>query len=1013
MHRNLPALAAVIALATLSSSCRRDATHQGGCLTGEEGCSLPTPCAQLEFACPSADALEVRRIGEGEPRPTTGWGALAAKDDVVLSNGKVRFAVAAIGHQMHLAPNGGTIIDLQTVGAQNDVINEIYTAAGLLPEDAVRYTNLKIIDERPNRVAVQVDGALDGRPGVRIHTLYELRPCEPGVRVRSELINETPDTHMLFLEDAYFWGNHTGPWPFSPTPGGGFVHPPVKLTALNAAYRSFPYFAATLQGATPDGSPNAVYATVACNEKMMEGFHSIAVSAGGGPRQVIAPRDYTVFERFIAAVPGNDVADGVDLALALRQQLHDEAFITLTGQIDAPVGTVGDARVASVLISEGQAGQPAEERTPLTQVLPDSSGRFSARVPAGKAYLLEVLSHGRVVVERELPSTSADTDTGVYTLPGTTPVTLSVTNNGGAATYAEIFILPADAEAEEASSGDFHGAWEECAPYLGSEGAPNPACNRVLVRPGTPITLDIPFGRYHLYAFKGPFWSIDFQPLTLDSTAPVALALDIRNLGVEPPGTLSADMHIHGAASHDSYMPDEERAVSFAAADIDVAIATDHDVVYDYRPTLERLGLDTTIATVIGVETTNWIPWFRIPGYQYPLTLGHTNYWPLRYDPALPRNGAPSDEYKEPGAVYDEVVERGLFTASNHMVQLNHPLSDAELGRDLGFAKALFFDATRDLPAVDDGTGNGVFIRKPNGPGKHSNDDYQAQEVMNGTVSGKLLPYREFWFYLLNQGKLRVGTANSDSHHLGDSTIGMPRTLVFDPFNPPLFTDMRSFEIESFNEALRGGTVVGTNGPVIVASVDSAPDGDDVLFSMSPVIPAADARIHLRVTAAPWVAVEEVRVVVNGKVARTISGTDLVHPADPLGNTQLQRFSGDLLLSELLAGVTGDAWIVVEAGRKLMLWGDLGGGLNNALDGLPDTTDNNGDGRVDAADVAEGQKVGPIKHPPVPTLESDPEFHFARITGGGFPYAFTNPFILDMNGNGRFDAPGITGGRAQ
>ncbi|HZN95622.1 MAG TPA: hypothetical protein VFB81_23075, partial [Myxococcales bacterium] len=79
-------------------------------------------------------------------------------------------------------------------------------------------------------------------------------------------------------------------------------------------------------------------------------------------------------------------------------------------------------------------------------------------------------------------------------------------------------------------------------------------------------------------------------------------------------------------------------------------------------------------------------------------------------------------------------------------------------------------------------------------------------------------------------------------------------------------------------------------------------------------------------------------------------------------------------------------------------------------DGIPDTTDNNGDGVVDLADVAPGNPVGPIRGPPPPSDRNDFAYHYSAITGGR-PQAFTNPFFLDRNGNGVFDAPTVTGGR--
>ena len=40
-----------------------------------------------------------------------------------------------------------------------------------------------------------------------------------------------------------------------------------------------------------------------------------------------------------------------------------------------------------------------------------------------------------------------------------------------------------------------------------------------------------------------------------------------------------------------------------------------------------------------------------------------------------------------------------------------------------------------------------------------------------------------------------------------------------------------------------------------------------------------------------------------------------------------------------------------------------------------------------------------------PTSEADPLYHFSQVVTAGYPMAFTNPFLLDRNNNGRFDAP--------
>ena len=66
---------------------------------------------------------------------------------------------------------------------------------------------------------------------------------------------------------------------------------------------------------------------------------------------------------------------------------------------------------------------------------------------------------------------------------------------------------------------------------------------------------------------------------------------------------------------------------------------------------------------------------------------------------------------------------------------------------------------------------------------------------------------------------------------------------------------------------------------------------------------------------------------------------------DPLAAIEVLRLDRAIPLSDLLPAGTRDAWIVVEAGDPLPATADLD------CDGVPDTTDNNGDGDLDWRDV--------------------------------------------------------------
>ncbi|HLL54970.1 MAG TPA: CehA/McbA family metallohydrolase [Myxococcaceae bacterium] len=986
------ALAAVLAASVLLlQACQKDKTHSGGCLSGAADCKVSSPCTDVSFTCASGGNLDARVLTATDT-PPGGSNALAARGDILLQNDKVTVVLAGIGNGNFLDPNGGSLLDLSTNGDNNDGLNQILQVTGVLPGDSVRYTSHQLIKEA-NRVGVQFKGELLGHPEIPVHTLYELRPCDQGVRVRSEIVNRSPDQQFWTLTDGFYWSKRE-PIPFTPEPGAGFEHPSFGLTTINNAFKLFPYMAASMHA-----EPYSSYATVGCNVKQLEGFNSETISAAGMPRQVVGPRDFLVFERFIAVAKSGDTQGAARIALDVRKQAFGESFVTLTGTVQrAGALRLDNERETSILVSTGKLADEAARRTPWAQVVPNADGSFSAVVPSGQDYVVEVHAFGHKQAERELSRVSADTTLEPFVLPSTAMVRATVLDGlNGQPMNAQLLLVPADDTTRNATSGSFHGQFGTCAPWLGPPPGSSPACNRVLTHDTGPVAFEVPMGTFHIYASRGPFWTIERKTVNLTPTNHT-LTFTLRKLPLQPNGTLNADLHVHGAASFDSSIPDVDRVRSFSAGDVDVIAATDHDVVYDYSLVVRSLGLQDRITTINGLETTGHIPYLYIPKYSFPLVVGHYNFWPLKYDPTAPRNGSPNDEFKEPGEIFDAMEDR--WSSDVPLIELNHPWADAEFGRDLGFPRAIYMDLRKNLPAEDDGSNMGVYVRAR---GTAKNNSHHAQEVMNGTDNTQYLQYRAFWFYVLNQGQLKTGTANSDSHSLVDNVLGLPRNVVYtDTLSGP------SFDVARFNTSLRNGQSLGTNGPVIEATIDTTTGPES--YGLTLRRPAAGAKLKLKVSAAPWVPVQEVRIVVNGVVVKTFD-TSATTPADPFGTAGLLRLDTEVALSELATGGGKDAWLVIEAGRKLPVVGDLGGGLDNGPDGMPDTTDNNGDGKVDAADVAQGRRFGPLVHPAVPTSPADPQFHFSHVVVGGYPSSFTNPFVLDLNGNGTFDAPGVpTGG---
>jgi hypothetical protein len=954
-----PAALGALFTALAGSGC----SSAEGCRGGDDGACLPaSACQGLAVAC---DGDSVRSYRVGGSYAATGPRSGAARGDWVLENGQVRAVFDALDAPHGLAPSGGSLIDLEPAdGSAPDALNEIYQAVGILPDDAVLQRSVEVrSEEGPSSVSLVYRGTLDGRPDFDVVTRYELRACEQGLRVRTEIHRDGRDPLTVFPADALFWGDR-GLLPFVPGRGLGFRQPELDLEFLSEALVDVPF----LTAAAP-GTSCAAYAIVPCGSALSTSFHSATLSAIGAPTTILMPGDGIAFERFIGVARGPGHGAAISLARALRSALHGEAAIPLSGRLVDELGrgvSGAEERAALLIYEAASAADPDDvaERTVVAEAAPDDDGNFDVLVPSGASYRVEVLLFGRPLAQHfEVSADAAEAVLGELVVPASASLSVAVRDHEGAPLVSELVLLPVDSEAAELYAGSIFGEFAEphCTPYLGPPHGASPACNRALVDPSGTVSFALPPGDYWVYATHGPFWSLARQRATLEPGASLELEFELAPLQLLPDGALSADLHVHGAASFDSTLPDRDRALSFVASDVAVIAATDHDVVSDYGAALEALDLADSVHVMPGVETTGQILFYAAPDEDIPRVIGHFNFWPLRFDPSQPRRGAPDDELVEPAALFERVAP--LFDGPG-VRQLNHPFAESKLGRDEGYFTAVGWDPRQRLPGAPDGSPAGELVRRASGGGR--NIDYDVQEVMNGASVALFLAYRAAWFSLLNQGELRAGTANSDSHTLAVELLGYPRTVVFDQGS---FAD---FDRARFNAAVREGRSFGTNGPVLDVCVGGA-SAECRGPSLEAFTPALGARLRLAVAAAPWVPVEELRIYVNGALARVIPVD--VRVEDAFAELPLS-FLTDLALEEL-AAESGDYWLVVEAGASLPAFGV-------GEEGLPVLTQPSGDERLP---------------------ESHAAFHLQAVAPKTLPLAFTNPFFVDVNGDG-WTAPG-------
>ncbi|MEA2700246.1 MAG: hypothetical protein QOI66_4517 [Myxococcales bacterium] len=970
-----------VAAGMVTVGCRRE-----GCLGGDDGaCLPPSACQALAYSCSNGgESLRAERFADRESvLRSVGAKAQAAVGDFLLQNDRVRVVLDAPDHPQGLAPSGGSIIDMGAIGADmssGDQVNGFYQAAGVLPRDAVHYYSAALIDQRSpapggqSFVAVIFRGHLEGDSRVTVVTRYELRPCEPGVRVRSDLYNGAPDPNTLFLADGLFWGDNTM-LPFVPIRGHGFRLPDLDLLKLWEAWRQWPFVAARAQAA-----PDVSYAVVPCNHAEGAGFNQTTLSAAGVPLHPTLSGDGINYERFVIAAGGQGLAPAVGEALRARAWLgHDTPPVTVTGRVLASGAPIAgkEGRAGSLLFYEPAPGPDPDlesGRIPWTEAIPDADGRFTVMLPRQRSYRIQPFAFGR-------PSGPAasiavgddDLDAGDLSLAPAARLVVRVEGDAGArARFAEVVLIPVDRPPTAPDAlPSLYGVFPGCLPMLGPPHGGSPACNRALVVDGQADLL-VPPGHYFVYATRGPFATLDRTEITLAAGDQSSLTLTSRKIvGLVPDGVVSGDFHVHGSGSYDSQIPDQDRVISFLTADVNVIVASDHDVVSTYADTLVQLGMPEGLTVIPGVETTPNILWFTVPGESFPKTVGHFNFWPLIYAPQTPRNGAPWDELREPGAMMD-AMETLYSKPTAAIRQLNHPASQTKLGRDQGFLHMIQYDPrTPVVPGASFAAD--VLLRRP--AGGRRNIDWDVQEVMTGASRRDWLRYRTLWFALLSQGFLRAGAANSDSHSLSLERVGYPRNLIFGGHDPAML------DLDAFDADVRAGHMVGSNGPMLEVTIDDAV-GQAHGPGLDALVPGASSQLTIDVGAAPWIPVTQVRIFVNGRQVKSIdvsgSFTGLDHFGAVVGRSRVV-----VRLADVLTGVSGDAWIVVEAG------------LNQDLP--PDNEDGEADGLPDLPDVDV-----PVR----PRSVSDPRFDMEAIAPGVWPTAFTNPFLLNLDG-GAWTAPGL------
>ncbi|MCA9578603.1 MAG: PHP domain-containing protein [Myxococcales bacterium] len=889
------------------------------------------------------------------PDGVVGVGGLRLQNDMVVAG------FSALEQHGTAGANGGNLLDFHVIGGDDHLV-EHWLVAG--PDSGLRAFNesMTVITEEDERVVLELRGHIERAPhgaispspgdGLSIVTTFELRCGEPKLHIDTTITNDTSPpitvaglTGPLRPVDVILWGSPSGMRPFCPNPGQGSTCTTINFANVAGTLVRSQYIGTSGSRAGGPGSLAYYSADMATVSAAHDSTNSAFGEIGTGI-EPFAPGATSRHRRVLVAGGGADAASAVDVVLEDLDALGRLDAATVTGRVTVPGGIPSDPyRRPSVLLatppSTGDATDPATWR-PVNLVRVGADGSFSARVPSGAvSYEVRMDGHDVVRATGGAAAAGATLDLGTLTLGARPAVDVTVRIDGVAGT-ARVVVLGTGVTAD---------------PVLGPETGSAPQGNVALTDGMGEVSLALSPGTYDVYAMRGLSTSLARASITV-AASDQAVMLDLFSLDVVPTGFLTADFHVHSAASFDSSTPPEDQVRAFLAAGVDALVATEHDVVFDYTPAIATVEAGLPLAArgrikaFPGLEATAFVPY-----EDFPHTIGHYNVFPVDPVATAFESGAPDDERVGPGTVYDRL--RAMPGPAQRIIQLNHARGSRIPTIWLGYFDSCGFDASLSFAmnaacGVASGMGTTAY-------------DADAFEVINFKDMQEYLTQNRDWHALLREapgGSLPTGTANSDSHRIYNEEAGFPVNVL------STSTSLADLDGDDLVGLIRGGGVAGALGVFVWMEVCDELGNNCSDPSKEPLTITSDTvQVRVRVTAPPWVPVDELRVRLGGEIVATrdLTGSN---PADIFSTS-----AGDVVRYDMMVPVTtvtADSFITVEAGFV-----------------LPTLVDANADGVID-----------PVTFPAAP----EP---FTSLVRGAQPLGFVNPVFLDRDGNSQYDPPGM------
>ena len=764
-----------------------------------------------------------------------GPNATGKPGDWMLENDEVVFVIDAlgVGGSGGFAESGGNLVDAADAKVRKDELGQLFTYFGTFPRQGV-YTKLEATDLPSGEAVIVARGHELYDAALEVETEYRLAGADRALLVSTTVKNTgKADVVLPALGDAIQWG---GAEKLAPGKAVGFKGP--SSGPFIGAVGRFTSYAIT----TPDGTIAAMSGGAWTDTEQKK---NVTIAAGASES----------YQRVFAVGERADVASIVTELTKASDGAVGGLEIDLVDAAGKPVKAPAGAKVV--------LATPAGDEV-MTIVCATADTTFGGEVPPGKWLVSYAASAGRrAVAPGRMAVEVKKGAVAKASLAVTDVAKIDARCTEKDASGAEIVpVLPCKITLE--------GLDGTATPDLGPAHVSGPAKNQLIAYSGE---VAVAPGKYRLTFTRGPEYGAEVSVVVLAPGATRTVSAALRRI-VDTSGYVSTDFHQHTILSADAPVGTRDRVLANAAEAVEVAVASEHNVIADLGPLVRELGMSRFVVSIPGDELTTDAskkPW------------GHANVYPLAADPDKPRGGAPPVRDRTAHEVFDEIRAR---PGPRSVLQVNHPRSGAN-----GYFDQLAFD-----PKTGVGTGAGYDA------------DFDALEIWNGRNVDARMKVLEDFLALLRTSHPVTAVADTDTHGIVGQEAGLPRTYVRVAKEDALDAWDASRTDDLVRSVREKRDVVLTNGPFLRVTANGAGIGGIAAAARSGGL--VEVKVH--VTSAPFAAVDraELRVAGGAKIESK--------PVVAIVPTKSASGAMEADVTFKVRAATDDAFVVIVSGSSPM-----------------------------------------------------------------------------------------------